>query len=70
MVGGDITGMALVDFTWRVAEGIPDRLTAPVLVVSAFDLVSGGGGTPDEARRKGEERCLSHRFLSVDFERG
>ena len=47
-VVGDVAGLALEGFAGGVGEGIPDGGAAAVLVDSAFDLIGGGGGAPDE----------------------
>ena len=47
-VVGDVAGLALIGFAGSVGEGVPDGGAAAVFVDSAFDLIGGGGGAPDE----------------------
>src|SRR5690606_9228273 len=52
VVACDVAGLAFGDLSRRVAEGVPDGRSAPVLVYGAFDLIGRGRGPPDEVRRK------------------
>ena len=51
-VVSDIPGVAVGDFARGMSEGVPDGGSAAVFVDGTFDLVGGGGGTPEKALRK------------------
>jgi hypothetical protein len=42
MVVGDIARVTIQDVSWGVAEGVPDRRAAPILIPGTFDLVCSG----------------------------
>src|SRR4028118_435052 len=48
LVAGDVSGVAVQNFTRRVGEGVPDRPTAPILVYCPLDLVGRRRRTPQE----------------------
>ena len=48
MVAGDVAGILTETIAWQMAEGVPDRRSAPVFLDGAFDLVRGGRGTPEK----------------------
>ena len=68
VVGGDVTGVAVAGAPGVAAEGVPDRLAAPVLLGRALDLVRGGGRAPAEvvreAQRAGGPSRYRHGFSS------
>ena len=51
-VVGNVGGLALKGFAGSVGEGVPDGGAASVFVDSAFDLVAGSRGAPDEVLRE------------------
>jgi hypothetical protein len=51
VVGGHVAGVAAACASGGVAEDVPDRLAASVLVHRSFDLVRGGGSAPEEVVR-------------------
>jgi hypothetical protein len=51
VVAGDVAGVPVDDVAGRVAEAVPDRLAAAVLVPRALDLVRRGRRAELEARR-------------------
>jgi hypothetical protein len=61
MVAGDVARIAVVDFARSVAEGVPDRSPAAVLVDSPFDLVGGRRRSPQETLGK------SHALISLSL---
>src|SRR6185312_7999439 len=56
VVAGDVAGVAVLDDAGEAAEGVPDRVGAPVLVRRSLDLVGGGGGAETESRWEGGHR--------------
>ncbi len=63
MVAGDITGIAISRLARRVAEAIPNRFAAPILVRSTLDLIGGGRCTPNKVLGK-TIRCLALRVVN------
>ena len=51
-VAGHIAGVAVLDVAGSVAEPVPDGLALAIFLPGAFDLVGGGGGAPQKARRE------------------
>ena len=60
VVAGDVTRVALGDLALRVREIVPDGSAAAALLGSAFDLVGGGGGSPQEAIREVDGWTFDH----------
>lgn len=56
VVGRGFAGVAARDRAGTAAEGVPDRVGAPVLRGRAFDLERGGAGAPPEPRRELQRR--------------
>ena len=56
VVARDVTGVAVPDESGGLAEGVPDRRTAPVLVEAALDLVRRGRRPEGEGRREHQSR--------------
>jgi hypothetical protein len=54
VVVGDIAGVAVDDTARGMAEGVPDRRPAPVLLHGSLDLVRGRSRTDHEAGREDE----------------
>ena len=52
VVAGDVAGVAVLDGARNAAEGVPDRVAAPVLVRRPLDLVGGRGGAEAESGRE------------------
>ena len=48
MVVGYVAGIAIADFSWSMAEAVPDRLTASIGVNSTFDLIGSRRSAPQE----------------------
>ncbi len=68
VVDGHVAGVAVAGAPRDAAEGVPDRLAAPVLLGGALDLVRGGGRAPAEvvreAQRAGGPNRYRHGFSS------
>jgi hypothetical protein len=52
VVAGDLAGVAVLDGAGNAAEGVPDRVAAPVLMSRALDLVGRGGRAEAKSRWK------------------
>jgi hypothetical protein len=52
MIAGRVTCVAVLDFSRRMAEAIPDAFALAVFVPCAFDLIRRGRCAPDEIFRK------------------
>ncbi len=55
MIAGDVAGVIHGDSAGAAAEGVPDAGGAAVFGCGAFDLIGGGGGTPEEIGGEGGE---------------
>ena len=51
-VAGDVPGITVPGFSWRMAEGIPDGQSPAILLHCALDLIGCGCRAPDEIFRK------------------
>ena len=58
VIAGHVADGAVPDPAGRPAEPVPDGFAASVPVGRALDLISGGGGAPDEPVRKAVARRL------------
>src|SRR5579872_1731362 len=56
---GDVAGIALESLARSVREGVPNGRLAPVFGYRAFDLVGGGGASPEKSFGKFEQLGLT-----------
>src|SRR6516164_1292038 len=50
---GDVAVVVVADLSRRVRKRVPDRGATTILADGAFDLIGGGGGSPEKSRGKG-----------------
>ena len=61
VVAGDLAGVAVGDGARHAAEGVPDRVAAPVDVRGPLDLVGGGGGAEAKSWREAGQEAGTYR---------
>src|SRR6266478_4677061 len=67
-IAGDIAGSGALHLAGSVREAVPDGFALAVFVPAAFDLIGGGGGTPDKFFGKLEWRKTHLRLEKISNE--